>query len=208
MAHDMEGLVRERRGPALARQNGPIELLDVEGVELASRGEEQRDPFAEQDQVPEILARSGLADEGNHANEGLAGLVAENKPATGSAADLPREASFSRDLVDTYFRQMGNAELLSREQEVALAKRIEAAQLDVQKSLCVRAACGRAISSTSRCILVTHLDLMRQSRDQPRRSHGATKMTPAAWPSGRRSCLPRLALAWKVYLRTRAKLPP
>src|SRR5262245_39362245 len=35
---------------------------------------------------------------------------------------------FSRDLVDTYFRQMGNAELLSREGEIALAKRIEAAQ--------------------------------------------------------------------------------
>jgi RNA polymerase primary sigma factor len=47
-----------------------------------------------------------------------------------------REANFSRDLIDTYFRQMGNAELLSREQELALAKRIEAAQLSVQQSLC------------------------------------------------------------------------
>src|SRR5262245_11024151 len=46
------------------------------------------------------------------------------------------ELGFSRDLVDTYFRQMGNAELLSREGEIALAKRIEAAQQAVLKGLC------------------------------------------------------------------------
>jgi RNA polymerase primary sigma factor len=46
------------------------------------------------------------------------------------------EPGFSRDLVDTYFRQMGNSELLSREGEIALAKRIEAAQQAVLKGLC------------------------------------------------------------------------
>jgi RNA polymerase primary sigma factor len=46
------------------------------------------------------------------------------------------EAGFSRDLVDTYFRQMGNAELLSREEEVALAQRIEAAQQAMLRGLC------------------------------------------------------------------------
>jgi RNA polymerase primary sigma factor len=45
-------------------------------------------------------------------------------------------ASFSRDLVGAYFRQMGHAELLSREQEVALAQRIEAAQQAVVGTLC------------------------------------------------------------------------
>src|SRR5215470_8072666 len=52
--------------------------------------------------------------------------------------DLPARAEpgFSRDLVDTYFRQMGNSELLSREGEIALAKRIEAAQQAVLKNLC------------------------------------------------------------------------
>src|SRR5499426_3962081 len=52
--------------------------------------------------------------------------------------DVPARAEpgFSRDLVDTYFRQMGNSELLSREGEIALAKRIEAAQQAVLKTLC------------------------------------------------------------------------
>jgi RNA polymerase primary sigma factor len=45
------------------------------------------------------------------------------------------EAFLSRDLIDTYFRQMGGRELLSREGEVALAKRIEAAQLALLKNL-------------------------------------------------------------------------
>jgi RNA polymerase primary sigma factor len=44
--------------------------------------------------------------------------------------------NFSRDLVDTYFRQMGHAELLSREEEIALAKRIEAAREAVLRALC------------------------------------------------------------------------
>lgn len=42
----------------------------------------------------------------------------------------------SRDLLDTYFRQMGDAEWLSREEEIALAKRIEAAQRAVVMELC------------------------------------------------------------------------
>src|SRR5262249_5484728 len=50
---------------------------------------------------------------------------------------VPRaELGFSRDLVDTYFRQMGHADLLSREGEIALAKRIEAAQQAVLEGLC------------------------------------------------------------------------
>ncbi len=60
----------------------------------------------------------------------------EIKPRVLGDAAPRREAGFSRDLIDTYFRQMGGAELLSREEEVALAKRIEAAQLAVLKSLC------------------------------------------------------------------------
>jgi RNA polymerase primary sigma factor len=45
------------------------------------------------------------------------------------------EAYLSRDLIDTYFRQMGGRELLSREGEIALAKRIEAAHLALLKHL-------------------------------------------------------------------------
>src|SRR5437764_11136242 len=49
------------------------------------------------------------------------------EPAMPGAAPARAEPSFSRDLIDTYFRQMGDGALLSREQEIALAKRIEAA---------------------------------------------------------------------------------
>ncbi len=62
---------------------------------------------------------------------GAAGTAAEKPGRPGTAA----EAGFSRDLVDTYFRQMGNAELLTREQEIALAQRIEAAQQAVLTAL-------------------------------------------------------------------------
>jgi RNA polymerase primary sigma factor len=69
------------------------------------------------------------------ANEAGAPPQAKEPIAPGAAA--PRaEPSFSRDLIDTYFRQMGDGALLSREQEIALAKRIEAAQVAVQESLC------------------------------------------------------------------------
>ncbi len=45
-------------------------------------------------------------------------------------------AAVSHDLVDTYFRQMGSGERLSREDETALAQRIEAAQRAVLTGLC------------------------------------------------------------------------
>ena len=63
------------------------------------------------------------------AGDRVPGSVADGqaRPADDGAVPV-REASFSRDLVDTYFRQMGMDELLSREDEIALAKRIEAAQ--------------------------------------------------------------------------------
>jgi RNA polymerase primary sigma factor len=50
--------------------------------------------------------------------------------------DTEPDPSLSRDLIDVYFRQMGNADLLSREDEIALAKRIEAAQQAVLPGLC------------------------------------------------------------------------
>jgi RNA polymerase primary sigma factor len=61
---------------------------------------------------------------------------APDKPADAGRAAANREAGFSRDLIDTYFRQMGGAELLSREDEIALAKRMEAARSSVQANLC------------------------------------------------------------------------
>jgi RNA polymerase primary sigma factor len=51
-------------------------------------------------------------------------------------ASVPEKVSFSSDLVNIYFREMGGGELLSREAEVALARRIEAAQSSVLEGLC------------------------------------------------------------------------
>ena len=56
---------------------------------------------------------------------------------TAAPASAKRDAaSFSRGLVDTYFRQMGDAAWLTREEEIALAKRIEAAQKAMLMALC------------------------------------------------------------------------
>jgi RNA polymerase primary sigma factor len=54
--------------------------------------------------------------------------------AAGAEADA--EASFSPNLISLYLRQMRNTELLSREDEIALAKRIEAAQAALRAGLC------------------------------------------------------------------------
>lgn len=56
------------------------------------------------------------------------GIKEESRPRDG--------ASFSRDLIDTYFRHIGNGPRLSREEEIALAKRIEAGQRTVLSRLC------------------------------------------------------------------------
>ena len=61
----------------------------------------------------------------------------DNEPASSSKTTAPlNAASFSRGLVDTYFRQMGDAAWLSREEETALAKRIEASQQAMLTVLC------------------------------------------------------------------------
>jgi RNA polymerase primary sigma factor len=58
------------------------------------------------------------------------------EPAGAGASAAPSAVSFSRGLISTYFRQMGDAPWLSREDEIALAKRIEAAQQTVLAVLC------------------------------------------------------------------------
>jgi RNA polymerase primary sigma factor len=136
MAHEMDGL-QERRDPAQAREHDLVEFLDVETAELVASRHQRLDALERPDRLPEILARSRREDEDKLAYGDLPGPGrAKIKPATGRPAASDSEANFSRDLIDTYFRQMGYAELLSREQEVALAKKIEAAQFEVQKSLC------------------------------------------------------------------------
>jgi RNA polymerase primary sigma factor len=92
--------------------------------------------------------RPGRAAEGGPAD--IASLHADEAPelADAAAVDLVvttaarapvrprREEPRSPDLIATYFRQMGRAEMITREQEVELAKRIEAAQEALVAGLC------------------------------------------------------------------------
>ena len=52
------------------------------------------------------------------------------------SAGADRNIPTATDTKAGYFHQMGNEEMLSREDEIALAKRIEAAQLAVVEQLC------------------------------------------------------------------------
>jgi RNA polymerase primary sigma factor len=61
---------------------------------------------------------------------------ADYRLASSSTNALQNAESFSRDLVDTYFRQMSDAAWLSRDEEIALGKRIEASQQAMLTALC------------------------------------------------------------------------
>jgi RNA polymerase primary sigma factor len=68
--------------------------------------------------------------------------VATGRDSAGADKNLPAAVGavgredVSRDLARVYFHQMGNGELLSREDEIALAKRTEAAQQALLAELC------------------------------------------------------------------------
>jgi RNA polymerase primary sigma factor len=104
------------------------------GIDFVAQGSDQDVQYDEfkplsQDKasVP-VIPREALA---NASVEPEGGVPAPLRKAGSEAGVRP-----SRDLLDTYFRQMGDAEWLSREQEIALAKRIEAAQHVVVTELC------------------------------------------------------------------------
>jgi RNA polymerase primary sigma factor len=130
MALEIDGLYRaERDGAVFERQDSRRDayadgdrLVDLLGVEVNGVATDAETDAADQ---PSSDAREQA--------ETAPAVAGERKPAPIVA---PREPTFSRDLIDTYFRQMGDAELLTREEEIALAKRIEAAQLGVRKGLC------------------------------------------------------------------------
>jgi RNA polymerase primary sigma factor len=86
---------------------------------------------AEPDDRPKTLAREPHGEGAEAPARDGEAAVAERAPKSEDDGVL------SRDLIDTYFRQMGGRELLSREGEIALAKRIEAAHLALLKHLYV-----------------------------------------------------------------------
>src|SRR3984893_1234948 len=124
---------REWEGPALEdRENG----IGSSGSTRADLEPDQPapldgllDPNADESSVPD-KARQNAAATGASRDQ-------ERADHEGAAkAEQASKVSSSADLLDTYFRQMGHGELLSREAEIALAKRIEAAQQSVLESLC------------------------------------------------------------------------
>ena len=115
-----------------------LERLDDRALERVAREapvlDEEPEPqsgaleptLSDQPSVPTLVSESA----------GWSGGRDGNELARVSAMALQNAASFSRSLVDTYFRQMGNAGALSREEEIALAKRIEASQRAMLMGLC------------------------------------------------------------------------
>src|SRR5580700_3584722 len=110
----------ERLDHRVANEPRPVEEASVTRL-VTPRAEELR--------VPAAALRSDAASEDSVTEDDTKSIIAEPE----QAAEI---ASFSADLIDTYFRQMGNGELLSREEETALAKRIEAAQRSMREGLC------------------------------------------------------------------------
>ena len=93
--------------------------IEEDVADLESRGAEVR--------APGVVPAQTSADDDQDATG--------HRPAVGGIGQ-PDDERPSPDLVATYFRQMGRRELLSREQEIALAKRIEAAQGALLAGLC------------------------------------------------------------------------
>jgi RNA polymerase primary sigma factor len=119
-----EDLVLERPGPAFERMDYEPSDFDEES-EPETRALEPAP--SDRGSIPTIVG------------PGAAKAAAEPDGPDRSAATAAAArgaASFSRGLIDTYFRQMGNAEWLTREQEIALAKRIETSQQAMLTALC------------------------------------------------------------------------
>jgi RNA polymerase primary sigma factor len=120
-------------------------------MSLSSKNWLQEDHDGSDVQRQDIVALSGVDDacQDVGAGDDLARLdggvdspareqpVLVQTPARADGAPVRDDDSpLSRDLMGLYFRQMGDAELLSRAQEMALAKRIEAGQRAIVEGLC------------------------------------------------------------------------
>jgi RNA polymerase primary sigma factor len=117
---DAEPGVLERCAPAVHR-------LETETSELEP--EFDRHGPANLDERPRPAAarpHRGADDEAAHRE-----LPLGHDPSSGQSGKLTAEASFSRDLLDSYFRHLGERDLVSREGQVELAKRIEVGEQTV-----------------------------------------------------------------------------
>jgi RNA polymerase primary sigma factor len=127
----------------------PLNQRVEEDADLESRGAEAGRPgrdratrdldadLALDELVPANEVRApGVVPAQTSANDDHAEQDATGRPLVAGGAGRPDEDRPSPDLIATYFRQMGRRELLSREQEIALAKRIETAQAALLTGLC------------------------------------------------------------------------
>jgi RNA polymerase primary sigma factor len=77
----------------------------------------------------------------------------------GSSSEVPVEYSRTDDPVRMYLREMGNVELLTREGEIEIAKRIEAGRLMMYEAICESPLTMQAISSWREAIIVGEVSL-------------------------------------------------
>jgi RNA polymerase primary sigma factor len=112
-------------------QDEPIELVDAEAIVLEQAFQPRSTEFERSSPdkaYPSLPEREMAVSKSMDANE--------DDPIPPACQSRTENARFSRDLVDAYFRQIGEAKPLSRAEEVALAKHIEAAQQAVLRGLC------------------------------------------------------------------------
>jgi RNA polymerase primary sigma factor len=123
LEEDAEPGVLERCAPAAHR-------LETDTPELEP--ELDRGGLANPDETGRLAAalpRRGADDEAAHPPLG-------HDPSLGQSGNLTAETSLSRDLLDSYFRHLGERDLVSREGQVELAQQIEVGEQTVLGQLC------------------------------------------------------------------------
>lgn len=126
-----DSLGRDGEDLVLERQADPIEFVARE-LPVLDRDPQSQFGKCESARLDETCAPAMARETAASDSTDMEGNESTRIDGTKSRKD----ASLSRDLVDTYFRQMSGTELLSREEEIALAKRIEAAQQAMLSGLC------------------------------------------------------------------------
>jgi RNA polymerase primary sigma factor len=122
----------EDDGAAVARLADAADFLGAKVAEIDSVHEPHSDWL--EPTIPAETSVEALA----HHEPATTGVLMrqENAGATGKIAYRFDNAPRSRDPLDAYFRNLGSAELLSRDEELALAKRIDEAKQALLIRLC------------------------------------------------------------------------
>jgi hypothetical protein len=119
-----------RQSTPLVRLSNPKEQQN--SMSLSSKQWLREDLVGSDIERQDIVTESGADDAAQGVRAGdiapVKGGADMEAPSRAGPSDLGEYRSLSRDLVALYFRQMGDVELLSRAQELELAKRIEGRQ--------------------------------------------------------------------------------